>query len=134
MVLVALPLLAVTLTSQPLLIAGVAIAGRLPWLLVSLPAGALADRVDRRRLVVGIEAIRAGVLLVLGVAIVAGQTSLALVYAAAFIIGALETAFWAASRASIPARADRARSPGPTAISMRPTRQASSSEGPHSAV
>src|SRR5437764_15459520 len=50
LVLVAFPLFALTLTTRPVLIAGVAIAGRLPALLFSIPAGALVDRVDRRRL------------------------------------------------------------------------------------
>ena len=43
----ALPLLAVTLTSDPGLISAVAVATYLPWLVVSLPAGALVDRRDR---------------------------------------------------------------------------------------
>jgi MFS family permease len=103
MVLVAFPLLAVTLTSRPLLVAGVVVAGRLPWLLVSLPAGALADRVDRRRLVVAIEAVRAAVLLGLGAVILTGHSSLVALYLAAFAVGALETAFWAATQATIPA-------------------------------
>jgi MFS family permease len=103
MVLVALPLLAVTLTSRPLLVAGVLVAGRLPWLLISLPAGALADRVDRRRLVVAIEAVRAAVLLALGAIILAGDSSLVALYLAAFAVGALETAFWAATQATVPA-------------------------------
>ena len=34
----------------------VTVAARLPWLLVALPAGALVDRSDRRRLVVTVEA------------------------------------------------------------------------------
>lgn len=46
---VALPLLAESLTRDPLLFAGVAIANRLPWLFFALQAGAIADRVDRRR-------------------------------------------------------------------------------------
>jgi MFS family permease len=103
LVLVAFPLLAITLTRRPLLVAGVAIAGRLPWLIFALPAGALADRIDRRRLVAGIEAIRAVVLLALGLEIVAGRTSLAALYLTAFVIGALDTAFVAAIRASLPA-------------------------------
>src|SRR4029453_4287882 len=45
---VALPLVAVTLTDSPGLVAGVTLAVTLPWLLFALPAGALADRVDRR--------------------------------------------------------------------------------------
>ncbi|MDQ6696675.1 MAG: MFS transporter [Actinomycetota bacterium] len=99
---VAFPLLAVTLTRDPLLIAGVAIAGRLPWLLISLPAGALADRMDRRRLVAVVETTRAIVLLGLGVTIAFGQATLVMLYGAAFVVGALETAFAAATRAIIP--------------------------------
>jgi MFS family permease len=45
---IALPLVAVTLTDSPALVAGVAVAVTLPWLFFALPAGALADRVDRR--------------------------------------------------------------------------------------
>lgn len=103
LVLVAFPLLAVTLTRRPLLVAGVAIAGRLPWLIFALPAGALADRIDRRRLVAGVEVLRAIVLLALGLNIVAGGTSLAALYLTAFIVGALDTAFVAAIRAGVPA-------------------------------
>ena len=99
---VAFPLLAVSLTSSPLLVAGVAAAGRFPWLLVALPAGALADRMDRRRLVTVVESARAFVLAVVGLTIVTGHVSLALLYVAAFAIGALETAFAAATRAVVP--------------------------------
>jgi MFS family permease len=102
LVLVAFPLLAITLTRQPLQVAGVAIAGQLPWLIVSVPAGALADRVDRRRLVVTIEVLRALLLAALGLIVLAGRTSIPVLYLAAFTIGALETAFSAATRASLP--------------------------------
>src|SRR4051812_18291358 len=44
---VALPLLAATLTHNAGLIAGVAVAQRLPWLFFALPAGAFADRWNR---------------------------------------------------------------------------------------
>ena len=46
--LVALPLLATSLTDDPRLIAGVTVAERLPWLFFILPGGAWADRYDRR--------------------------------------------------------------------------------------
>jgi MFS family permease len=108
LVFVALPLLAVTLTHQPVLVAGVAVAAKLPWLLVSLPAGALADRVDRRRLAVAVEVLRAGVLAGLGVTVLVGHVSLAAIYLVAFTTGALETAFAAATRASLPHLVDPA--------------------------
>ncbi len=46
--LVALPLLATSVTDDPRLIAGVTVAERLPWLFFILPGGAWADRYDRR--------------------------------------------------------------------------------------
>ncbi len=103
---VAFPLLAVTLTRSPLLVAGVAAAGRLPWLLVSLPAGALADRTDRRRLVGIVEGVRALVLALVGLVIVTGHATLVLLYVAAFTVGVLETAFAAATRAIVPSLVD----------------------------
>ena len=57
--LVAAPLLAATLTRDPALVAGLAFAQRLPWLLFPLLSGALADRLDRRRAMVAVAALRA---------------------------------------------------------------------------
>ncbi|HET6794616.1 MAG TPA: MFS transporter, partial [Acidimicrobiales bacterium] len=51
LLLVALPLLAAAVTRDPRAVAGVAAAQRLPWLL-GVVGGAIADRTDRRRLVV----------------------------------------------------------------------------------
>src|ERR671922_661911 len=56
---IALPLVAVTVTHSPALVAGVALAVTLPWLLFALPAGALADRVDRRVAMVTADVVRA---------------------------------------------------------------------------
>ncbi len=49
----ALPLLAVRLTDDPLVIASVTACGYLPWLLFGLLGGAVADRVDQRRAMSG---------------------------------------------------------------------------------
>lgn len=54
----AFPWLAALLTRDPVLIGAVAAAGRLPWLLFSIPAGVLTDAVDRRRLMVGADLLR----------------------------------------------------------------------------
>lgn len=48
----AYPWLATAITRDPLKLSLVTVATSLPWLLFSLPAGALVDRSDRRRLVV----------------------------------------------------------------------------------
>lgn len=54
----AFPWLATLITRDPVLIGMVAAAQRLPWLLFSLPAGVVTDRVDRQRLMVLADAIR----------------------------------------------------------------------------
>src|ERR1700729_748854 len=46
----ALPLLAVTITRDPRLVSGVTAAIYLPWMVLSLPAGALVARYDRATL------------------------------------------------------------------------------------
>jgi MFS family permease len=102
LVLVAFPLLAVSLTTDPLLIASVAIAGRLPAFLLALPAGALADRMDRRRLAVLVSVARALALGIFAVAAGTGSDSLPLIYATIFVLGAGEVTFDAATQASLP--------------------------------
>ena len=55
----ALPWLATVLTRDPMLVALVAMAQRLPWLLFSLPAGVWTDRADHRALIWRADALRA---------------------------------------------------------------------------
>lgn len=47
------------LTRDALLVALVPVALRLPWALLALPAGLVTDRVDRRRLIIAMDAVRA---------------------------------------------------------------------------
>lgn len=47
------------LTRDALLVALVPVALRLPWFLLALPAGLVTDRVDRRRLILAMDALRA---------------------------------------------------------------------------
>jgi MFS family permease len=54
----AFPWLATLITRDPMLIAMVAFATRLPWLLFAIPAGVMADRADRRRLMVQADIFR----------------------------------------------------------------------------
>lgn len=62
---VAFPWLATLLTRDPFLIGLVAFAGRFPWLLLSVPAGVMTDRADRRTLIVRADVFR--ILLTAGV-------------------------------------------------------------------
>ena len=85
------PLLVASLTDDPALIAGAAFAQQLPWLLFSLISGAYVDRLDRRRLVVAVNLVRAAVLTVLAAAVATGAGSVLLVYLAFFVLGTAET-------------------------------------------
>ena len=58
--------------------------------MLGLYAGALADRLDRRLLVVVVDLLRAGVLVVLAVAMVTGQVNIAVVLVAMFLLGVAE--------------------------------------------
>ena len=55
---VAAPLLASTVTPDPLLISLVVVANRLPWLLFGLAGGVVADRFKRKSLMVLVDLLR----------------------------------------------------------------------------
>ena len=99
---VALPLMAVSLTTSPGLVAGVSIASRLPWLVFVLVAGALADRLDRRITMRNVQVLRVTVLGALALLAVAGGLSLPVLYLAAFVLGVGETLFDTAAQSIMP--------------------------------
>ncbi|MDP8904709.1 MAG: MFS transporter [Chloroflexota bacterium] len=99
---IALPLLAVRLTDSPFLIAGLAIVGRLPWLFFVLIAGALADRLDRRRTMRNVQLLRVAVLAVLAALALTGGLSLPVLYVAALVLGIGETLFDTAAQSILP--------------------------------
>lgn len=84
------PLLIASQTSDPLLVAMAGLLQGLPWLLFGLFAGVLADRVDRRRLVVAVDLVRAGVLAVLAATVITGSVNVAVVLATMFVLGTAE--------------------------------------------
>jgi MFS family permease len=100
---VALPLLAVKLTRSPLLIAGVTVAARIPWLLMSLVAGALADRLDRRQTMIRVNLVRTVLLGGLAAAVAADMATLAMLYAVALLLGIAETLFDTSAQSLLPA-------------------------------
>ncbi len=74
--LIAYPWLASAITRNPLHIAGVAAAAKVPWLLFSLPAGALTDRFDRRKVIVAMDVARFALTLFVAGAIYLSRSSL----------------------------------------------------------
>ncbi|MBP2379430.1 MFS family permease [Microbacterium phyllosphaerae] len=88
--LAAAPLLIASMTSSPILVAAGAILQFLPWLLFGLHAGAIADRFDRRRLVIVANAARAVVLAGLCAFLLTGTANIWIVLATAFLYGTAE--------------------------------------------
>lgn len=99
---VAAPLLAAYLTRDPVLISFVGAMGTLPWLLVAIPVGGIADRHDRRRLLAGANATR--FLLATGVALLVftGHMTIGWLYAAIFLWGVCEVVADTTAQALIP--------------------------------
>ena len=84
------PLLVASLTRDPLLVSMALLSQQLPNLLFGIPAGAIADRHDRRRIIAGVNLARAAVLAVLAAAIVTGRVDIAIVLLALFVLGTAE--------------------------------------------
>jgi len=84
------PLLVASQTRDPRLVALAVLLQQLPWLLFGLYAGALADRLDRRAIVVAVDLARAGVLALLALSIVTGAVSVPVVLGALFLLGTAE--------------------------------------------
>src|SRR3954447_24520614 len=85
------PLLIASQTSDPFLVAMAGLLQRLPWLLFGLYAGVLADRIDRRLLVVAGDLARAGVLVVLAAMLFTGHVNVPVVLVVMFLFGTAET-------------------------------------------
>ena len=73
---IAYPWLATAITRNPVLVALVAAVQRLPWLVFTLPAGVMTDRLDRRKAMVAMDGLRAVFTLLIAFAVLAEQGSL----------------------------------------------------------
>lgn len=85
--LVGFPLLAISLTDDARLVAAVAAARFLPFLVIGLPAGVLIDRFDRRHIAMVAQVARAASLIVVGMSVVSDTASIWLLASAAFVVG-----------------------------------------------
>ncbi len=73
---IAYPWLASAVTRNPMLIAAIAVAQRLPWLVFTLPAGVITDRVDRRKIMVAMDSVRGVITLGVALTVVAATAGL----------------------------------------------------------
>ena len=98
----AVPLIATTLTRDPLAIAAIGALAFLPWLVFGLPAGMLVDRFDRRIIMAAANGIRGAVALWLAILTATGNISLWTLFVGTLVFGLGETLFDNATNAVIP--------------------------------
>ena len=85
------PLLVASQTRDPFLVALAVVLQRLPWLLFGLIAGVVADRYDRRVLMVSVPLVRAAILGGLSATILLDEVNTTVVLIALFLLGTAET-------------------------------------------
>ena len=98
----ALPLLVVLLTGSGVAMGTVGVLQTLPDLILGLPAGALADRWDRRKLVIYADLGRAVLTALVPLSILLGWPTMAIIILVAFPINALRVLFMAGWTAIMP--------------------------------
>jgi predicted MFS family arabinose efflux permease len=95
---VAFPLLVLGLTGSPAKAGIAGLAGSLPAPLLALPAGLLADRVNRKHVMIAANAIRGVTLAAIPIALAASALPYGLIVAVAFLNGCAFTASYVAER------------------------------------
>jgi len=97
------PLLVASKTHDPFLVALATFAQQLPWLLFSVLAGAYVDRLDRRRLLMAMHALRAAAIGGLAVAVAVHADGLGVIYGSLFLLGTGDTVARNAEMSLVPA-------------------------------
>jgi len=103
----ALPLLIFKLTGSALNLAFTVVATVLPYLLLGLVIGAWADRVQRKRLMIGTDLARALVIASIPLVFALGFLSVWWIYSVAFVTSTLSICFDAANFAAVPSLVQR---------------------------
>jgi MFS family permease len=106
---VALPLIAVRLTTSPIEVATVTVWFQIPRIGLALLAGGLADRLDRRWTMVAVQSVRVVVIGSLAAAAALDGLGLGALYAAAFLLGAGEAFFDSNAQSIVPVIVPRQR-------------------------
>jgi MFS family permease len=102
----AVPLLAVVVDPHPFAVSVVAAADTLPWLLFAVPAGHLADRFDRSRVIALTNTLRAAAMLAAAALVVHYRISLAALIAIVFLNASGRTIYFSSVQAMSPSLVD----------------------------
>ncbi|MGA7227494.1 MAG: MFS transporter [Acidimicrobiia bacterium] len=100
--LTALPLLAATLTRDPLAVSGVFAATTAPWIVFGPIGGSLVDRTNRQRIMVWGQLARGLTVAALAVVVAVGQVAMWHLYLVGIVIGIGEVLVDSSSQAAIP--------------------------------
>ncbi|KHK98255.1 MFS transporter [Microbacterium mangrovi] len=104
----AVPLIATTLTKDPLQISLVTALAFVPWLVFGLPAGMIVDRYDRRIVMAVANGVRCAVALWLAVLVVTGGLSMVTLLIGVLLFGLGETLYDNATNAALTGVVERA--------------------------
>ena len=102
------PLLIASQTRNPVLVSSAMIALQTPWLVFGLFAGAVADRLDRRRVIMAANLVRGLVLAMLCGVIASGHVNIAIVLTAMVALGTAEVFVDATAGTLTPMLVDKA--------------------------
>ena len=98
----AVPLLALVVDPHPIAVSGVAAADTFPWLVLALPAGALADRYERGRVMALTNMGRAVVLVALAILVATQRIDYLALVILVFLNGGARAIYYSASQATVP--------------------------------
>ena len=98
----AAPLLAISLTDSTVLISLIGAMVMLPWLLFAIPIGVVVDRIDRRFILAGANAIRSLVVGALSLGIATDKVNIFWLLITAFVLGTCEVASDTTAQSLIP--------------------------------
>ncbi|MEN9713643.1 MAG: hypothetical protein RLZZ164_307 [Actinomycetota bacterium] len=98
----AVPLLAASLTRDPVTISILGALAMLPWLFFAIPIGTLVDRVDRRKAMAWATSIRLAGAAVLSVSVATHGVTIPILYVLVFVIGAAEVLYDTTAQALVP--------------------------------
>ena len=103
----AAPLLAVSLTQDPLLIGALTALGLLPWLFFAIPIGAMVDRFDRRKALILGNILRVLIALFIAFSVSQGFINIWLLLISVFFFGICEVLVDTTSQAVLPQILDK---------------------------
>lgn len=100
--LAAFPLLVSTLTTDPRVVAGLALISSIPGLFLALPIGSWVDRAHRGRLMVGSDLVCAGILMTLTTLVALHRIEMWMLFTSAAAVGIAELVFGTSTFALLP--------------------------------